>query len=127
MKADFGKKKKTNQDEHNMFKGGYEQMVKERKKKLPELEAAINDVLKDYDGGTIAIITIKEDENGDAEGHSLFIGGVSKLETQIALGRSFIDASEEIRDKLLDVVKENPQAFGTVLSALLEELAKRAK
>lgn len=126
MKADFGKKK-NKKDQSDLIHGSYERMVKERKKKLPELENAINDVLKDYDGGSICIVAIKEDENGDAEGHSLFIGGVSKLQTQIKLGMALNDASDQVKDKLVEGVGGDPGALAALLTGLVDELTDITK
>lgn len=119
MKANFGKNNKKSTNKHDVYTGGFETMMKQRKEKLPELEEAINEMLEDYDGGAICIVRIKEDENGDAEGHQLFVGGVSKLEAQMSLGVALEKTSDDIRQKLIDAIKEDPSVAGSLLQSLL--------
>ena len=102
-------------------------MLKELKNKLPELEEAVNEVLADWNGETLCIIKIHEDENGDPSGQHVFIGGVTKFTSQLALGKVLISTADEIRDKILDVVKENPSLGKQVLGEMLEFLAHDLK
>lgn len=128
MKANFGKDSKgKTTSKSELFTGGYERMLKERKNKLPQLESAVQEVLDEWSGETICIIKIHEDENGDPSGQHIFIGGVSKISGQIALGKALSEASYNIRDKLIEVAKEDPGSAKAILGEMLEYLAKDLK
>lgn len=126
MKANFGKNSKSKRHSE-VFDGGYEKMMKERKSKMPELEAAVQEVLDDWSGETLCIIKIHEDENGDPSGNHVFIGGVTKLGTQLALAKVLMGTADDIRDRLLDVAKDNPGAAKQILGEMLEFLARDMK
>ena len=105
-----------------MKEGTFEDMVKMRKKQLPEIQASIQEMFKDYDGGMVAILTVKEDENGHAEGHNLFIGGVAHISQQLQMGKAFSQASDQMRDMLIENAAGNPKALKAVLMGLVSEM-----
>ena len=128
MKAKFNSdNSKDKKAKSSMFHGDYETMLKERQKKLPELEAAVQEVLNDWNGETLCVIKIHEDENGDPSGQHVFIGGVSKLGGQLALGKVLIKTADGIRDRLLDIIKDDPSKAREVLGEMLEFLANNLK
>ena len=128
MKAKFNSdNSKDKKAKSGMFHGDYETMLKERQKKLPELEAAVQEVLNDWNGETLCVIKIHEDENGDPSGQHVFIGGVSKLGGQLALGKVLINTADGIRDRLLDIIKDDPSKAREVLGEMLEFLANDLK
>lgn len=121
MNIDFDGKGK-NKRGASMVEGSYEDMVKMRKKQLPEIKDEIQKMFKNYDGGLVAIITMDEDENGKSEGHSLFIGGVAHISTQLALGKALSEASEKMAEMLVDKASGNPHAMKSIVSELLEKM-----
>lgn len=123
MKVNFSSSNNSGKDKASKIQAGtYEDMIKMRKKQLPELEETIQEVLKDYDGGMIAIMQVKEDENGMGEGHSVFIGGVGHVSTQIQMGKALMQASDQIRDLMIESAKGDPKALKGILGALVEEM-----
>ncbi len=107
-------------DKSEVMHGGYEKMLKMREEKLPEIQEAINKVFKDYDGGLVAIIVMKEDENGMPSGRHLFIGGVSRLEVQLFMSKALFEASDDAVNALLEAAKKNPKQFVEITKQLLD-------
>lgn len=118
MKIDFNGKS-DNTDKSEVMTGGYEKMLKMREQKLPEIQEAINEVFKDYDGGSVAIIVMKEDENGMPSGRNLFMGGVSRPEVQIYMSKALFDASDDAINVLMEAAKKNPKQFVELTKQLL--------
>lgn len=105
--------------------GNYETMLKFRAKKLPEIKESIQDLFKDYDGGSVAIVIMKEDENGMPSGRHLFMAGVSRPEVQFMLGKALNDASEEAIDCIMEEAKKSPEhliAVTKMMAEMLEQL-----
>lgn len=123
MKADFGRSKKSD-DLHGIKSGDFETMMKMRKKQLPDIEKSINDMLKDYDGGLVAVIRISEDENGKADGDSMFLGGVSHISTQIRMGKALSKASDKMLEMILEACKGDPKMMLGVAKEMMEELER---
>lgn len=115
MKIDFN----SDDNKHvGMEVGNFESMTKMRKKQLPEIQATIQEALKDYDGGSISIIVIKEDENGMPIGHSLLMAGVSRMECQIDMAKSLDMASNSAMEVLLKGADGNIKAMMQIASAM---------
>lgn len=105
--------------------GSYEKMLIERKKNLPNIEKSINELLEDYDGRSIAVIVIDEDENGDPTGSRAVITGVSSAESSIVLSKSL---SENASDLLKTVVNHAAKSNDPYeMLQMLETLTKVAK
>lgn len=102
---------------------GYDDMLKQRKEKLPEIRETLDNVLKDYKGEAITIVIMQEDKSGLPTGHQLFIAGVSRPEVQIDMGKALHNASRRTLEVLLEAVKHDPQA----LEALSEMLTNALK
>lgn len=124
MKINFDN---NNANTDELIKGDFETLVKLRKEHLPKVQKTINEVFKNYDGEMVAVIRIKEDENGDPCGQQVFIGGVGKLETQIKLACALNEAAEEMRDDLLERCKSNPAALRALLMGMVDELTSKSK
>lgn len=104
-------------------KGSYEHMLKERAKHLDHIREGIQNVLSDYDGTSIAIIVMKEDENGMPDGHKIFMGGLARPEMQLALSKALHESSTEAIDLLVDSMKSS----GEDIVELTEQLIKYMK
>lgn len=107
--------------------GNYEAMLKFRAKKLPEIQKEIQDLFKDYDGGSVAIVIMKEDENGMPSGRHLYMAGVSRPEVQFMLGKVLNDASEDAIDCIMEQAKKSPEHLIAVTSMMAEMLSKLTK
>lgn len=104
-----------------LSQGSFRKMMEAREEELPELKDSIRRALKDYSGQNIAIIIIDEDENGDAEGASVLIAGVGKLESQIAMAKTLQRASETIVEDLMEVSKGDVKAMLQIASAIISD------
>ena len=104
-----------------LSQGSFRKMMEAREEELPELKDSIRRALKDYSGQNIAIIIIDEDENGDAEGASVLIAGVGKLESQIAMAKTLHRASETIVEDLMEVSKGDVKAMLQIASAIISD------
>lgn len=120
MKVNFGGKDSNISDKSEIMRGGYAGMMKMRKEKLPEIQEAINEVFKDYDGGSLAIIVMKEDENGMPSGRHLFMGGVSRPQVQMAMGKALNDAASDAIDVLIEAAKRDPKNFLEITKELID-------
>lgn len=119
MKVNFNGKSDST-DKSEVMHGGYEKMLKMREEKLPEIQEAINEVFKDYDVGSVAIIVMKEDENGMPSGRHLFMGGVSRPEVQLFMSKALFEASDDAVNVLLEAAKKNPKQFVELTKQLLD-------
>lgn len=111
MQINWNDKRNKGTQESEMFQGDYQNMLKERKNKLPEMQDAIQNVLKDWDGSSIAIVVMKEDENGLPEGAHSMMTGVSRAEMQVAMGKQLNMMSEEVMHMIVEAVKDDPKAM----------------
>lgn len=116
MNIDFnGDKEKT-----KMSKGDYAEMIAMRKKTLPEIQKNVQEMFKDYDGGAMCIVIMKEDENGMPVGRSVLMGGVARPEVQIMLGKYLNDASTKAIDLLIEEAKKDPEHMLKLADSLLD-------
>lgn len=106
-----------------ILKGGFEEMVKQRQKNLPSIEANIQDIFKDYNGEMVAIVRINEDENGDPESSSTLISGVSGFASQVRLTKALDNAvSDLIKTVSLAIVESRGDEGIRELLAVLKQL-----
>lgn len=110
-----------------MERGNFAQMTKMRKQKLPQIQATIQDALKDYDGQSIAIIIQHEDENGMPESSTCVMAGVSRMECQIAMGKALSEASDKAMEVLMESAKGDVKAMLSIAAALVEVIDKEKK
>lgn len=125
MKINFnsnGKKGKGYDSE--LIGGNYEDMLKMRKKQLPKIQESIQDALKDYDGTSIAIIVMKEDENGMPDGSQVVMAGVSRMESQLAMGKALSTAADKTMEILMEGAKGDVKAMLAIASALVNVIEK---
>ena len=118
--SDKNKKKRgVKTDEVDMLRGDYEAMLKMRAKQLPKIQDAIRETLKDYEGTSIAIIVMKEDENGMPEGSHVVMAGCSRMESQIAMGKALSEASDKTMEILMESSKGDIKAMLSIAAALV--------
>lgn len=111
----------------SLTEGGYREMVTSRKKNLPEIEATIQDILKDYAGENICIIIQREDENGLPDHSHVFMGGVSRLETQVAMAKTLDQTSHKAIELLMESSKGDVKAMLAVVQAVMEMSDKKSR
>lgn len=121
MKVNFnGKDKKDKDNEDSLLMGGnFETMIKTRKKQLPKFQESIQDVLDGYEGESMCIIVMKEDENGMPAGSQVVMAGVSRMETQIAMGKALSQASDKAMEILMESAKGDIKAMLAIAAALV--------
>lgn len=120
MKLNWEKDSDIKNRPSQVMTGGYEAMIKTRKKKLPEMQEAVQDVLKDWGGENLAIILMKEDENGLPTGSHIIMTGCARPEMQIGLAKALNKTSETAIEQLIDTAKENPEILIKVMSAIVD-------
>lgn len=126
---------KRSSSKHKVLHAGFEEMMRMRKKSMPEFKKAINKEFKDYGGEMVAIIRVMEDENGMPTTTSVYIGGAASLQAQVSLARGLDRTANEFKETLLDICKDNPEALlsvakdmlGDVLGDIVKELKKKGK
>lgn len=117
MKVNFNGK---NSDEESVLVGGnYQDMMKMRKKQLPKFKDSIQDALKDYDGASIALIVMREDENGMPDGSHILVAGCSRMEVQIALAKALDSASSKTMEMIMESASGDVKAMLAIASALV--------
>ncbi|MGK2896077.1 MAG: hypothetical protein ACSLEY_00530 [Candidatus Saccharimonadales bacterium] len=131
MKAKFNSDNDNHTHNHKqrseMFKGGYEGMMRERKKMLPEMQDAIQEALDEWNGESIVMIVMKEDENGLPNGTHTIATGVARPQMQIAMGKALTDMAEHIMHTIMDVAKDDPKAMLDIAEALIDEIKRENK
>lgn len=106
--------------ESSLEPASFEDMLKERKKAFDKIKQSVKETLKDYDGGMLAVLVMKEDENGMPSGAKVFLGGVGRPETQIELARALSQASDKALDIMLAEAKKDPIKFISLAKQLIE-------
>ena len=122
---DNDKKKVINKG--TAFSGDYEAMMKQRAKHLPEFEKEIQERFEDYNGEMVAVIRIREDENGQPERGEIFVGGVCSLESSMKMLKELDEAKDAITSQMAHGIMENPEALGQMMSGMLGDLIKKAR
>ena len=92
-KINFGK---DNIEDTKLVKGSYEQMLKAREEKMPEMQEAIQALFDNWEGQPLAVIMVNEDENGNPTGAHELIVGAGKPNSQIRLVKGLTKAGEDI-------------------------------
>lgn len=126
MKVNFNGKD-NDSDESVLVGGDYQSMMKMRKKQLPRFKDSIQEVLKDYDGQSIAIIVMKEDENGLPDGSHVIVAGCSRMETQIAMSKALSSTSDKVMEMIIESSKGDVKAMLSIASALVNIMEKEDK
>lgn len=125
MKIDFNSKgKKDKNYDSDLINGNYEDMLKMRKKQLPKIQESIQEALKDYDGTSIAIIVMKEDENGMPDGSHVVMAGCSRMESQLAMGKALSMAADKTMEILMESAQGDVKAMLAIASALVNVMEK---
>lgn len=101
----------SKKDEAKISNGGYAEMIKERKAVYPEHRQSVDEILSRWDGGLLCVMRVDEDENGDPHGVQVYVGGVSKVMTTLALAETMASTAEGILNKvkktaIQDIAKE---------------------
>ena len=122
---DNDKKKVINKG--TAFSGDYEDVMKERAKQLPAFEKEIQEKFENYDGEMVAVIRIREDENGQPEHGDIFVGGVCSFESSMKMLKALDEAKDAITSQMAHGLMENPEALGQMMGGMLGDLIKKAK
>jgi hypothetical protein len=109
---------KETEDSHETFKGSFEQMMKVRQANLKDIEKSINDVFKGYSGEMIAVVRVHEDENGEPESSTIFVGGVATYSASMSMMRALSEARETVAEQMANAVIKNPDLLKTMLKDL---------
>lgn len=116
----FGKDKKDNKKNVSLTEGNFREMMKKREQQLPIIENNIREALEDYSGQNMCLIVINEDENGDPEGASVVMAGVSTMETQIKMSQVLHKLSNKSMEILMESASGNLPAMLQIATALAE-------
>lgn len=101
------------------MKGDYKNMMEEKKKKIPEVLKAIEEVFEDYDGSTVILLVNHTDENGHTEGTHQLVLGVDQPDGIIKI----VKAMSETQENIIDLtIKGASDMGGAALMALLSSL-----
>lgn len=123
-KINLNKGKDSDRKVVGMTGGSYEDMIKQRKKMMPQMQKTIEELFDNWSGEVFAIIKVKEDENGEPQGVDLVMSGAGTPESQIALSKGLDEASNEAIKLLaegvasLDDPKDMMRAIKEVVSLL---------
>lgn len=117
-----------NRDSNGRFKknstevhvGSYEDMIKERERRLPEMIKEIEKFLENWHGGAILIVTVEHDENGDGVGHHEAILGVDKPENLLDLAKNISSTPERIIEHVVHT--SNPRDLMKMALESLKDL-----
>jgi hypothetical protein len=120
MKINFNGKNNENENKVEVGRGGYEGMLALRKKKLPEMQEAVRDILDGWDGELITIIVSKEDENGMPTGSHIVSMGCSRMEANVAHTKSIDKASRDMIDQIVSGVAGDSEAMATLFKSLVD-------
>lgn len=113
-----GKPKGSRKTEHHS--GTFEDMIKQRAAKTPEILKEIEHQFEDYAGGGVAIVINTYDENGDCDGHKVAIMGVDKPQGLIKLAKGLHTASEEVIENLAE--NSSPAAMLEAAMEMMKEI-----
>lgn len=104
----FGKKKKTTKDVRDIGaqRGSYEDMVKHREKKMPQMIEALEEFFENWQGESFAVVMVNEDENGMPIGTRTLMTGAGRPETQVQLAHGLGKAEEQAIEVLSDGIAE---------------------
>ena len=124
MNINFGDedKKKSKLEGVQSIHGNYEDMVNKRKQMLPEIEKEVQKLLKNYDGRLLLIGLAKEDENGIADGADIIVTGVGHFSNSIEMTKAMQQTSEELMHKIVEGVKNDPEALKQIMGHMAGEL-----
>lgn len=92
-KINFGK---DNIEDTKLIKGSYEEMLKAREEKMPQMQEAIQSLFDNWEGQPLAIVMVTEDENGEPTGAHELIVGAGKPSSQLRLIKGLDKAGEDI-------------------------------
>lgn len=127
MNIKFDGSKDGNKEIFEIRKADFGHMLKMRKEKFPELSSGIQDALKDYDGGTFALIVMEEDENGLPHSRQLVLGGVSRPEVHVALASELRKAADHLQDSMIEQASGNPEMLLKLAQIFTEQLTEEIK
>ncbi len=126
-----------NRDESGKFKkkegsfkseghfGTYEDMMKERAQKLPEMIKEIEKFFENWNGETVILVRTQEDENGDAIGHHEAIMGVDKAENLMGIAKHLRGTQETIIEQI--TANGDPKVLAAMALNMLKEMLEDGK
>jgi hypothetical protein len=102
--------------------GDYQKMVDMRKERLSDFQETIQGLMDNYEGQNMAILIVKEDENGLPIGTRELLLGVGRMESEIELSKALHKTSKDAIDLLFEQVDGNSEATKHLVKLLLEVL-----
>lgn len=126
MKLDFNKDNKKS-IKAELVASDFEGLLKAQKETIPDVQDSLQEVFKDYAGTMVSVIVIKQDENGEPEGHAHYIGGVGTLKSQLALYKALDNAKESVTEAVGKGMASNPEAGMETITDLITELRDALK
>lgn len=125
MKFDFTDGDDNSKSRSGVVYGSYEDLLKERKKLLPEIEHDITEAFEDYSGQAFCLIIMNEDENGRVKGNTQIMGGVCHLEDHMKMAESLQKAAERSIELMMEGVRGNPEAMRFVAEKLIDKIKEQ--
>lgn len=122
MKINRGR---SDRDKIIVTQGDFAHMMETRKEETPHIEKSINDILKDYSGEMVAVILIEEDENGNPSDQTVFISGVSGMDSQLAMMKALNSAEKQMQDALAERASHDPRVALEIAEKMLDTLRSK--
>lgn len=126
MKINWGKSHDS-YNETELSQGDFEALLKQREKTLPKLEKEVSRILGTWHGQSIAIVLVHEDENGEPDKTEVFISGVGRLDSSVALSKGLSEAADKSMERVIDASSQDPKALLKLASLLMDEIKKEIK
>ncbi|MCA9333845.1 hypothetical protein KC963_02255 [Candidatus Saccharibacteria bacterium] len=117
-----GNSKKHNQK--SMGRASFDSMMKMREKQLPDIQASIQDALKDYNGEAIAVLIQKEDENGLPAHVHIVMAGVTRTECQVAMAKALDRASVDAIGMMVEAANGDANALLDIAKSIIVDKSK---
>lgn len=115
------KKKSVRADAKVIKGGGYEKMIEMRQDMMPEFETEIKKAFDQWNGQSLALIVMSEDENGEANGAQIVSLGVSNLDTQVHLVKTLDKLSNDLLSQMMKAAQDEPRAMKEILKRIKED------
>lgn len=122
MKLNFnnGNNEKNNRTEVEV--GSYEDMIKSRKRRMPEMEANIQELFENWSGETVVILKAEVDENGYPKGCHQLIVGVDRPQVIMKLIHQLDDTQEALMNSL--IAGGDPRVLASMALDMLKDIFK---
>lgn len=123
MKLNFnGKDGKKGYRKTDVRIGSYEDMLKERERRMPEMQAELQKLFDNWSGETIIIIKAENDENGDPTGHHELILGVDKPTVLLGMMKHLDQTQETLMHSLVE--NGDPRMLMAMAADMMKDILK---